>query len=345
MESFHTSSYMASRGLKSITQLAEDRGHGDRIRYLAGCRCRECRDANNAYAKSRKLAQADGDWNGVVSAERARSHLQQLSQNGVGRLAVAEACDMKEPFIGAIATGRKKRIRARTEKAILAVTTAAAFDGALVPAGPTWAILNKLVREGYSKRFLAAQLGQASGRIQFSKDRVTVRNAYMVERLAERLRKAPDVRAVQRLKQLAQNDFCQNKVTPDSAFEQALVPAAPSWVLIEKLIRDGYSKRFLALQLGRKNGQLQLGKDKVSVRNAYEITRQYERLHKVPAARAVRDLQHLADEGYTRTQIEHRAELLAQDLSMKVPDLAVDQALITHETEQFISRLHFEMTR
>lgn len=73
-------------GLRPVAELAADRPHGDRLRYMAGCRCKECRAANTAYETQRALARKAGDWNGVVSAARARSHIAVLSAAPTSRV-------------------------------------------------------------------------------------------------------------------------------------------------------------------------------------------------------------------------------------------------------------------
>lgn len=57
-----------SRGLKPVAELAEQRSHGDRLKYLAGCRCVPCRAANSRYEVARAAARKAGDWNGLVPA-------------------------------------------------------------------------------------------------------------------------------------------------------------------------------------------------------------------------------------------------------------------------------------
>jgi hypothetical protein len=112
-EAVATSVSLAARGLKPIAQLAANRDHGNRVRYLAGCRCTDCRRANSAYESARQKARAAGDWNGFVLATR-RAHLKDLSSKNVGRRAVSAASDVAESIVFAIASGTKTHIRART---------------------------------------------------------------------------------------------------------------------------------------------------------------------------------------------------------------------------------------
>jgi len=182
-----TRSALEMRGLRSAAELAVGRPHGDRLRYIGGCRCAECRAANSRYECERARARKAGDWNGVVSAERARAHLRQLARKGVGRRAVQAATDLPESILHEIRHGRRPRIRARTERKILAVTPAVRADHSYVSAGRLWQRLNQLLEEGFSKSFLARQLGYVGPGLQFSRTRVTAKSDARVERLHRRL--------------------------------------------------------------------------------------------------------------------------------------------------------------
>lgn len=101
-------------------------------------------------------------WNGLVPAAPARAHLAQLSAQGVGRRSVAAAADVGETTLSEIITGRQLQIRRRAEARILAVDAGAVAGGALVPAGPTWELLEDLLARGFSRRELARRLGSAA---------------------------------------------------------------------------------------------------------------------------------------------------------------------------------------
>lgn len=178
---------LAHRGLKPAAVLAESRPHGDRLRYVAGCRCNLCRRANSIYENARQKARRAGDWNGIVDAGKARAHLLKLSKQGVGRRAVADCTDVAETILCEIRAGKRTQIRARTERKILAVTQAMALDGTLTRAKQTWRLIDELVEEGYTIPDLAARLGYKNPTLQFGRDRVTVRNAYRVECLHRKL--------------------------------------------------------------------------------------------------------------------------------------------------------------
>lgn len=181
---------LSGRGLRPVAELAADREHGDRLRYMAGCRCFACRRANSAYEATRKVARAAGEGNGIVPAAKARAHMKALSAQGMGRRSVGAACDVADTVLSDIISGRKINIRAATERAILAVTADAAGDRALVPAKATWKLLDQLTADGYTRSDLATRLGSKAKTpaLQLKRDFVTVRSAYLVERLFDQLK-------------------------------------------------------------------------------------------------------------------------------------------------------------
>lgn len=181
---------LAARGLRPLADLARDRPHGERLRYMAGCRCQECRRANTQYEIGRAAARKAGDWNGIVPAEKARAHMAALSALGVGRRTVQDVTGIADTVLTEIIAGRKARIRARTERKILAVTEKAAADGAYIDGAPTWKLLDELIADGHPKTWLARALGSMAQTpsLQLKRNQVTVRHAADVERLHLRLR-------------------------------------------------------------------------------------------------------------------------------------------------------------
>lgn len=175
------------QSLRSALDLATDKPHGVRLRYMAGCRCDACRKANSAYENERQKARRAGDWNGIVPADKAREHMLQLSRQGVGRRTIQACTDVADTVLSDIRTGRKKRIRARTERLILGVTKAMAADHALISSGRSLKRIERLLDEGYSEPFLAKRLGYANVYLQFNDRRITVRNAARIERLYREL--------------------------------------------------------------------------------------------------------------------------------------------------------------
>lgn len=178
---------MADRGLKPASELAANKPHGDRMRYIAGCRCDLCRKANTEYERARQIARKNGDWNGIVPACRARRHLNRLSRLGVGRRSVADVTDIADTILFEIRSGARRNIRARTERLILAVTPEAAADHALVSAAHSWKQINLLLGAGFTRGYIAQQLGAKRAALQLSEHQITVRHAADIDRLYKRL--------------------------------------------------------------------------------------------------------------------------------------------------------------
>lgn len=107
----------------------------------------------------RDCAERASVWNGLVPASKARAHLRKLSKQGVGYKAVAEAADVAFGIVSDIAIGRASAIRASTERRILDVDAGARADGALVPAGPTHALISEILAAGKTKTWISRQLG------------------------------------------------------------------------------------------------------------------------------------------------------------------------------------------
>jgi hypothetical protein len=196
---------MAARGLRSAAALAEGKPCGTRLRYYAGCRCAACRKANSLYEADRAAAKARGEGNGLVGAERARAHLAWLSSVGVGRKTAADAAKVAASIVSKIIDGQRMKIRAQTERRILAVTQDAAADRAYIDGGPTTQRIDELLAAGYSRARIASEvLGRPTRMLQIGRDRVTARNAELVRRAYERLRLADAGTAARARQQLAE---------------------------------------------------------------------------------------------------------------------------------------------
>lgn len=194
---------MAARGLKSAAELAAGKPCGTRVRYYAGCRCPLCKRANTDYESERARKRAAGEGNHLVSADAARKHLQLLSRLGVGYKTVADSAKVSTSVVQKIIRGTGM-IRAQSERRILAVTLAAAADGAAIQAAATWRMLDELIACGYPRCRLASEmLGHPVRALQLSRKRVTVANAAAVARVYERLRyvSAQENKRAQRLLQ------------------------------------------------------------------------------------------------------------------------------------------------
>jgi hypothetical protein len=142
--------------------------------------------ANSNYETARARARKAGDWNGIVSSAAARLHILKLSRAGVGYKMVAEASGIASSILFAIRQGKRLRMRARSMRRVLAVTTASRGDAAIISAKRTWILINELLEEGFTKGRLARELGRRREALQIHRTRVTVRTAANVEALHAR---------------------------------------------------------------------------------------------------------------------------------------------------------------
>jgi hypothetical protein len=132
------------------------------------------------------VKRASGDWNGIIEAGPAAVHLRDLRRRGIGCRRIAALSGVGLTAVRRILTGRKARIRARTSKHLLAVQYSPA-DAALVPAGPTWRLLQRLIADGYPKVRIARWLGQRGPGLQVQRGQVLARTARRVLGLYRRL--------------------------------------------------------------------------------------------------------------------------------------------------------------
>jgi hypothetical protein len=171
-------------------QAAASKPHGVRARYNAGCRCDLCRAVNNAYEKRRNKLRHTFDYNGLVPADISRAYLKRLSRQGIGRHSVAAVSGISGSILYGIITGERRNCRARTERRILAVDPRVArAGGSLVPAQPAWHKLDQLIRDGYTRSFLAGLLGSKAKtpQLQLRRDWITYANAVAVDKLVLRI--------------------------------------------------------------------------------------------------------------------------------------------------------------
>lgn len=170
--------------------------HGTYVCYVADrCRCRPCRDANNAAERARNRQHMYGHPS-YVDAAPARAHIAALTAAGMGLKRIVAVTDISQGLLSKLIYGDQgrnmapsKRIRAATETAILAITLNLA-DGARIDSKGTTRRIQALVAIGWSQSQLAARLGilrsnftpLAQGRTD-----VTVAHAKAVEALYEQL--------------------------------------------------------------------------------------------------------------------------------------------------------------
>jgi hypothetical protein len=157
--------------------------HGTRSRYVVDkCRCTECKAANAAYYHEAKKELAPS----FINASRARKHIAELRQAGVGKRAISQTAKVSLSTVMKIAAGDVKRIRPATERAIMGVTTRAVADAGLVDAGPTLRVIDQLVARGWTRKGIARAVGKGhENALQINKDRIHAGRARAIAALLD----------------------------------------------------------------------------------------------------------------------------------------------------------------
>lgn len=159
-----------------------ERQHGTRSKYVTDkCRCDLCREANSRYYHESKRRQAPS----FVMAHRARRHLKDLRDAGVGKRQMASAAGVSESAVSNILKGVTTRIRPDTERALLGVTPKQAADGALIDGEQTWRNIETLLERGWTKAAIARALGNQVHHLQVRRDRVQAGTARTIEQLLD----------------------------------------------------------------------------------------------------------------------------------------------------------------
>ena len=161
---------------------AGKRAHGTRVKYVHdGCRCADCTAANTAYALARERearARAAGyDIEPrLIDAQPAQDRLKLLRRNGIGARTVEELTGISRSTLREITSGQTQRIRPETFDLIMQITYDDRPLGTMVDARPTWQLINKLVRKGFTKVAIATAIaGKPTQQLQISKHLVTLR--------------------------------------------------------------------------------------------------------------------------------------------------------------------------
>jgi hypothetical protein len=173
--------------IAKLQALAASKPHGTRSRYNAGCRCDECKRSNRNYEHER-IKRKIFHGPARVSADRARAHILNLQRAGLGRHTISSAAGVHDRRISEIGAGERLHIKAETERRILCVTIKDRAAGAYIPAGPTFALIEQLVHDGYTKTQLATWLGYKRPALQFRRAGITQENADRVEALYNKLK-------------------------------------------------------------------------------------------------------------------------------------------------------------
>ena len=161
---------------------AGKRAHGTRVKYVQdGCRCADCTAANTAYstALDREVRARAAGYDiepRLIDAQPALDRLKLLRRNGIGARTVQELTGISRTTLRGITSGQTQRIRPDTLDLIMQVTYDDRPGGARVDARPTWQLINKLLRKGFTKTAIATAIaGKPTQQLQVSKHLVTLR--------------------------------------------------------------------------------------------------------------------------------------------------------------------------
>lgn len=132
-------------------------GSWEKYRYDR-CRCEPCTWAR--LCREQHLRRQRHRQPPTRSADRARQHLGDLADAGVGHRRVAALTGLSRSRVQSIRAGRCRRIVPDVEQRILAVTARDRAESARVDAAATRARLHWLADQGAPEHWVAAQLGR-----------------------------------------------------------------------------------------------------------------------------------------------------------------------------------------
>lgn len=166
-------------------------GHGTRTRYVSGCRCEPCTEANRVYIREldrhhRRVAYGieEPRPERVIDATEARDHLRWLASVGVGSRVVAERTGLARGTVRDIITGEHANCLPKTAEKILAVGKYDRSSGARVDAADTWRKIDELLARGWTKVAIARRISSPTAlALQIGRDEVRASTAQKVTAL------------------------------------------------------------------------------------------------------------------------------------------------------------------
>lgn len=167
--------------------------HGTRTRYVRGCRCDDCRQANREYARRRdrhlrRVAYGiEERAERYVDATEARKHLEWLRSWGIGLRTVSQHTGIGRTALQQIVSGESRKVLATTADKVLGVLRDTRHGQVIVDASLTWRRIAWLQQRGWSKARIARELGYASPALQFDPERITYRLEQRVEQLVRKV--------------------------------------------------------------------------------------------------------------------------------------------------------------
>jgi hypothetical protein len=175
------------------------RDHGYARYRLDSCRCYVCGLARAEYDDRRNRLIAYGQWLPFVPIEETQLRILSLRDIGFGDRSIAALAGVGRKVVRDIRTGIRNdntrgnppltKIRSETAAAIAAIPfdPMAAPNAAKIDATQTWQRLHALIAAGYTRSWIALELGFSRKALQLDHRRVTAANARAVRDLFERV--------------------------------------------------------------------------------------------------------------------------------------------------------------
>lgn len=157
--------------------------HGTHACFVCDrCHCDDCRAANARYERSRAVYLAGVKPHPYTDARPARTHVKNLMDQGMGLKRIAAVSGVPHGALWKLVYGKKVKGRKRRSKRItrvnarkLLATSLDLADGARVPAGEAWRIVDELQARGWTGAAIARELvGPQAVSLQLSRNTVTV---------------------------------------------------------------------------------------------------------------------------------------------------------------------------
>jgi DNA-binding CsgD family transcriptional regulator len=163
--------------------------HGTYAKYtLERCRCTDCRAAVAAYRRQHVKNKLFGKA-GNVDAEPVRAHVRKLKAAGLGYKKIAELAGLNPKTVNTLFRGRPERgtpppsqIRKTTADKLMAVRPKIMSPKQCVPALPFWFMVADMMELGYSKKWIAEQLGHKNA-LQIGRDNIHAQTAHAIASL------------------------------------------------------------------------------------------------------------------------------------------------------------------
>lgn len=167
-------------------------------------------------------------------------------------LAARHPCGTRAKYAGGCRCNACRRANTDYENARARARARGEWNG-LVPAAPVRAHLRRLSAAGVGRRTVADISGVGASAI-----------AELASGRKDQLRAMTAKRIL--------------AVTAEALNDSTLVLARPTWVLIRRLLAEGFTLGELAWRLGYKTRALQLRRDRITARNAMRVARFYHQV-------------------------------------------------------------------